>query len=307
MKPFLWLLFCGGALWGQECGGVAVRLQPVEKALDQRDLTSAEVALIGIPDAERQCPAAILVAARLLIAQRRYPQADTLSESAAARYPADANILALRGQLLTMKGATQAGREFLERALRIDPKNAEAHFHLGTQYDRTKQYSEAVAHFRRSVEANPRNPRAWDYLGLNLEPLGDVARAEEAFRKGLEVNIGARFDYFLDFNYGRLLLKLNRLPESKMHLDRAAELVPQSRAVRYERAKLNFRLRQFEAARQDAEAARELADPAGAVIDLQIYGLLEQIYTRLGNTAMAQKYAELSRTTPVPPRAQRSR
>jgi len=74
------------------------------------------------------------------------------------------------------------------------------------------------------------------------------------------------FDYFLDFNYGRLLLKLNRLPESKTHLDRAAELVPQSRAVRYERAKLNFRLRQFEAARQDAEAARELADPAGAVL-----------------------------------------
>jgi tetratricopeptide (TPR) repeat protein len=95
---------------------------------------------------------------------------------------------------------------------------------------------------------------------------------------------------------------LNRLNDSKTHLDRAVDLVPRSRAIRYERAKLNLRLRQYEIARQDAEAARELADPAGAVIDLQVFALLEQIYRRLGNAEMSAKYADLTRATPVPPR-----
>jgi hypothetical protein len=32
----------------------------------------------------------------------------------------------------------------------------------------------------------------------------------------------------------------------------------------------------------------------------QIYALLEQIYSRLGNKELARKYAALSRVTPVP-------
>jgi tetratricopeptide (TPR) repeat protein len=270
--------------------------------MDGRDWTSAELALLGLSDADRQCPAAIVVAARLLIAQRRYPQADALSETALNRYPNRSDILALRGQLLTMKGATAQGKEVLERALKSDPDNAEANFWLGSQYDRAKQYTDAVEHFRKAVQSNPSNPQAWDYLGLNLEPLGQVEKAEDAFRRGLSVNQGARFDSFLDFNYGRLLLKLNRLDESKVHLDRAVELVPQARAVRYERAKLSLRRRDYAAAREDAEKARELNDPAGIIIDLQVYGLLEQIYRRLGDTGTAAKYAELSRSTPVPPK-----
>jgi tetratricopeptide (TPR) repeat protein len=302
MRGLFGALFLCLPLAAQECASVEARLAPALKAMDSRDLTSAELALLGLSDADRQCPATVVVTAHLLIAQRRYPQADALSETALTRYPNRADILALRGQLLTMKGATAQGKEVLERALKADPKNADAHFWLGSQYDRAKQNADAVEHFRKAVESDPSNPQAWDYLGLNLEPLGQVEKAEDAFRRGLAVNQGARFDYFLDFNYGRLLLKLNRLDESKVHLDRAVELVPQARAVRYERAKLNLRRRDYTAAREDAEKARELNDPAGIVIDLQVYGLLEQIYRRLGDTGMAAKYAELSRSTPVPPK-----
>lgn len=303
---WVWVLVCA-PLAAQECAGVEARLQPIAQAMERKDLTAAELALLSVPEAQKRCPATILAATRLLLAQRRYPQADSVSEMGLSLYPARADMLALRGQLLTMKGATAQGKELLERALKIDPRNADAHFHLGMQYDRAKQYADAAGHFRKAVESDPANPRAWDYLGLNLEPLGQAEKAEEAFRKGLAVNQGAQFDYFLDFNYGRLLLKLNRLEESKTHLDRAAELVPQSRAVHYERAKLHFRRRDYAAARSDGERARELSDPAGVVIDLQVYGLLEQIYRRLGNQDMASKYAELSRTTPVPLRDQAGR
>ncbi len=42
--------------------------------------------------------------------------------------------------------------------------------------------------------------------------------------------------------------------------------------------------------------------PAGSVLDLQVYYLLATVYARLGETDLARKYAELSRTTTRMPR-----
>ncbi len=45
-------------------------------------------------------------------------------------------------------------------------------------------------------------------------------------------------------------------------MDRAVELAPQVRAVWYERAKLNLRMKNYQQARTDAEKAASCADPA---------------------------------------------
>jgi tetratricopeptide (TPR) repeat protein len=206
-----------------------------------------------------------------------------------------------------MKGETAQGQALLEKACKIDPANAAAHFQLGALMDRAKRPAEAVAEFERVIALDPRNPRAYDYLALNLEPLGEIDKADQAYQKGLQLNDGPQFDSFLDYNYGRYLMKRNRLSESKKHLDRAVELTPKVRAVRYERGKLNFRLGNYADARNDAEGALSLKDLGGVIIDLQIYNLLQLIYTRLGETELARQYAQLSRTTPVPLRSEGSR
>jgi tetratricopeptide (TPR) repeat protein len=131
--------------------------------------------------------------------------------------------------------------------------------------------------------------------------VGEVDRAGEAYRKAEAVNRrGRHFDGFLDYNYGRFLLKGNQLKEAKEHLDRAVELTPNVRAVWYERAKVNLSMKKYEDARADGERAATLRDTGGVILDLQIYALLEQIYGRLGNKELASKYAALSRITPVP-------
>ena len=79
-------------------------------------------------------------------------------------------------------------------------------------------------------------------------------------------------------------------------------LLPESRTVYYERAKLNLAARDYAAARKDAERALALRDPDGLVLDLQVYYLLATVYARLGETDLARKYAALSRTTPIPER-----
>jgi tetratricopeptide (TPR) repeat protein len=242
---------------------------------------------------------------RFFLDQHDYPKADALSAAAVEKNPNDPAALALRGQILVMKGQSTDGKVLLENACRLDPNDPEAQFQLGAVYDREKNPTEAVKHFRKATELNSSDARSWDYLALNMEPLEQVDVAEQAYRKGLAVNRHGRFyDGFLDYNYGRFLAKRNQLVAAKEHLDRATETVPQIRAVWYERAKLNLRLRNYQQARTDAEKAANTEDRAHVIIDLQVYALLEQVYGRLGETALAKKYADLTRQTAVPVRGE---
>jgi Tfp pilus assembly protein PilF len=166
---------------------------------------------------------------------------------------------------------------------------------------RRKLHAEAVRQFEKAVALRPTDARALDYLALSFEVLGEAEPADEAYRRALRVNDdGPFFDSFLDYNYGRFLLKERRLEESRSHLDRAIVLLPLSRGARYERGKLNLTVGQYQAAREDAERALSLPDPGGSVLDLQVYYLLATVYARLGETDLARKYADLSRTTKVP-------
>jgi protein O-GlcNAc transferase len=237
---------------------------------------------------------------RLLFTQGNYPRADLISQSAVSLDPNYIDALVLRGRILLMKGQIDQAEELLKKACQVSSDNAEAHFELGRLYDSNHQSLEAVTHFERAVTLNPRDPRAYDYLGLNLEALGEIGRAETAFKKGLQVNQQPLFDAFLDYNYGRFLMTQNRLAEARTHLDRALELAPKARAVHYEHAKLNLRLKNYEEARRDAERALSLSDPGGFVLDLQVYYQLATVYSRLGKQELADKYSRLSQTTSVP-------
>jgi tetratricopeptide (TPR) repeat protein len=113
---------------------------------------------------------------------------------------------------------------------------------------------------------------------------------------------GQQFDAFLDYNYGRFLAKRNHLAESKLHLDRAVELVPDDRDTWYDRAKLNLRMGNYAQARSDGERAASLVEQTGGIIDLQVYTLLEKIYRRLGEKELADQYANRTRQMPPPTR-----
>jgi tetratricopeptide (TPR) repeat protein len=248
-------------------------------------------------------PAGLAYFARFLIAQGQYQRADELSGAAVSQDVKNPAALAVRGQILIMKRRFKEGEELLLKSCELDPDNAESQFQLGEFYDRTKRPGEAVKHFQKVVDLDPGYASAWDYLALNLEPLGEVDRADAAYRRGLKVNHeGQQFDAFLDYNYGRFLSKRNHLADSKLHLDRAVELVPDDRDTWYDRAKLNLRMGNYGQARSDAERAASFIEQPGGILDLQVYNLLEQIYRRLGEKELAEKYANLTRQTPPPTR-----
>lgn len=238
--------------------------------------------------------------AAVYFSQGNYRRADVMSELAVVFAPEHPEALVLRARILMMKGQNAQAEEKLKRACELVPDDPDAHFQLGVLFDTYKRNTEAAEQFRKVIELDPRNPQSYDYLALNLEPLGEIQEAEEAYQKGLEVNGGPLFDRFLDYNYGRFLIKQNRLLEAKKYLDHALELAPNTRAVHYEHAKLNLRLGKNAEARADLEKALSLPDSSGFILDLQVYYLLSQAYARLGQKELARKYAELSREARVP-------
>jgi tetratricopeptide (TPR) repeat protein len=233
----------------------------------------------------------------------RWADAERLSALALAVNPDCPDALVLQGRILSRQGRLREAREALEKAVRLAPASAEARYQLGVWLYRRQLYADAVAQFEKVVALRPADARAHAYLALDLEGLGEPEKADLAYRAALGVNGGPLREPFLDYYYGRFLLKQNRLEESRSHLDRAVVLHPDERATHYERGKLNLARKDYGAARQDAERALGLADPAGLVLDLQVYYLLATVYARLGDTELARKYAELSRTTPIEERS----
>jgi tetratricopeptide (TPR) repeat protein len=339
---FLWLGFlflAASQAFASQCDAAGPQLEEISLKLDHGDSAAAARLFTPVANSFPDCPQVLLAQARTqaaegdsaqadgtfaryvtaqpddasgyayyaryLLSQRQYQHADILSSIALEKGHSAPIALAVAGQILSMKGQTNQGLDMLAEACRLDPEDAESQFQIGSIYDRIKRPVDAVKHFSRAVELNPRDARALDYLALNLEPLGEVNRAELAYKKAFAVNrSGPLYDGFLDYNYGRFLAKRGDLAASKTHLERAVELVPDLRATWYERAKLNLRMKDYQQARSDAERAERLSDQAGIIIDLQIYTLLEQIYRRLGETTLADKYAQLSRKTPPPVRKQ---
>ncbi len=75
--------------------------------------------------------------------------------------------------------------EMFERAVKLDPQYADAHFALGHAYFDMKQWKKAVGSFERAVELDPRDQQALDYLTLSRtmahgEPPPGFKRVEPA-------------------------------------------------------------------------------------------------------------------------------
>jgi tetratricopeptide (TPR) repeat protein len=245
----------------------------------------------------------VLESAAAALDRGEVARADYVSSLALAVNPECAEALVIQGRILGRKGRWPEARQALEKAVQLAPASAEARYQLGIGLYRRQLYPEAVPQFERVVALRPRDARALDYLALNLEGLGEAERADLAYRRAMTVNEGSLADPFFDYYYGRFLLKQGRLEESRSHLDRAVDRHPDERTVHYERGKLNLALKDYGAARTDAERALSLRDPGGLVLDLQVYYLLATLYGRLGESELARKYAELSRTTPIPDEA----
>src|SRR6185369_8744212 len=79
---------------------------------------------------------------------------------------AEAKRLYKEGVKYGLAGLFPQAVEILQRAVKLDPENADAHYALGHAYFDLKQYRDAIESLKVAVQLNPKDDEARDRLGL---------------------------------------------------------------------------------------------------------------------------------------------
>jgi len=127
--------------------------------------------------------------------------------------------------LNTAPGATELDQH--RRAVRLNPRDANAHALLGLALLRQRELAEGVAGLRRALELNPKVKGLHAVLAAALFELEQFEEAATAYRQAL------RFQGAADLHQGLAdaLLRQGRGGEAEASARRAAELAPDNAAV----------------------------------------------------------------------------
>ena len=136
-------------------------------------------------------------AADLVVAQN-YAANSTSNRIVSPEAKAEAKRLYKEGVKYGVAGLFSQAAEIFERAVKLDPQNADAHFALGHAYFDLEQWRKAAKSFERAVQLNPRDQQATEFLSLARSlayqgPPRAASRAEPSSNpEGVQVSITAK-------------------------------------------------------------------------------------------------------------------
>jgi len=114
----------------------------------------------------------VLSCAGIVVAQTASNYADnppgsgTAERTASPEAKAEAKRLYKEGVKYGLAGLFPQAVQVLERSVKLDPQNADAHFALGHAYFDLKQYRNAIESLKMAVALDPKDAEARDRLGL---------------------------------------------------------------------------------------------------------------------------------------------
>jgi len=123
-------------------------------------------------------PVAHQTLAYVFLLQKQFAQAIAEAERAMVLEPNDADACVTLGEILSCAGRPQEAVGLVEKALRLDPHYPASYlFALGQAYYLTGRHEEAIATLKRLLTRNPNHPRAHFFLAMVYS---EVGRKEEA-------------------------------------------------------------------------------------------------------------------------------
>lgn len=114
-------------------------------------------------------------------------------------------------------------KEYIRRALEIDPDLAEAHASLGYQYMLDYNWAESEREMKRAIELNPNYAQAYQWNCARLMMLGRYDDAMSSIKRALELDPTSTG---INFYYSVLLFVSGKTDESIEQLNRLAEIEP---------------------------------------------------------------------------------
>jgi tetratricopeptide (TPR) repeat protein len=157
------------------------------------------------------------------------------------------------GQLAETQGDAAGALKQYKETLKLDPKHKRALYRQSVCLSQLKKFPEAVASWKKYIEATGGEANGYSNLGFCHELAGQTDEAETAYLRGIErdpKNVPCRT------NYGLMLARLGRTAEGTLQLQ--AVLTPAE--VHYNLASVLEHQNRKEAAKAEYRKALEL-DP----------------------------------------------
>ena len=236
-------------------------------------------------------------------------------------YGTEVNVLKNSGEEDSYRPSLNGGEaviEQLEKALKIDPKNAEAHYLMGMAYWAESRQNFATEEFREAVRLNPNDARSLKLLGeirlqhdrydeaeqyfhsaLRIDPEEEDTRlllAEVELLKGLhqkalseiqKLAVSRPDDPRIALAKSRILAEENQYDQAQSEIQKALAQLPDDAAARLARADLFLSRHYLDDARAETDRASELA-PSSLPVFLEYV----KIDAAGGNCSEAQERAQ---------------
>ncbi|MCP2605890.1 sulfatase-like hydrolase/transferase, partial [Candidatus Aminicenantes bacterium AC-335-O07] len=186
--------------------------------------------------------------------QKKYDEAIRYYKNCLELNPYSASAYSALGGIYIIQNKLDEAEEYLKRALELNPKLTNLHYNYAQFFEKKGDLLRAAEEYKKELENIPHNFRASFNLSRIYRILGDVENEEKYLNKTIESNPNFPLSYFY---LARIYLNQGR------DYKKAIELVKKGISLKPEREYLPFG-----------------------------YFLLADLYNRLGNDVLSQKYAE---------------
>lgn len=173
----------------------------------------------------------------------------------------------------------------IRAALKQNPGDAEAHYHLGRHLYERKRYTEALNTFHEVLQIQSDHYKAHYYTGLLYEGMDQGEKAKEEFLAAIKIIDGKKIRFAWPFaDLGRRLVNEGQFERGIGWLYRATRNDPASPQAYYEYAKALFQKGATPEVKRALEEAIRL-DPGYS----EAYYLLARYYVKAGEKQLANE------------------
>ena len=177
-----------------------------------------------------QKPRGYLNLAVLFSSQGKFDQAISIYEKALQLNPKDADPLNNMGNIYVARGEYEKALKIYDQALILDPKSETTLYNKAVLFHKLGQMNQAVVYYQKTLRMNPINDRAHYNLGALWNDKGDSAKAFYHFQKTIEFNPENAHALF---NLATLYFKKEQYLETKKLLEKTLKLIPNDSDTHY--------------------------------------------------------------------------